>query len=157
MKEKARIEVVQWDTERIVEVATVFATNFAKYSDVFATKHWVGAIVGLVGQLRSQGPTEFTLTSEGVEVSMSAFQNPKPKMEDDRVIFVSPEPRIAVVDRLRFVSPRLRTKVDSAVEEIFSEMQDHFDLDIEAPPRTLVLPKERYATKVEIFNSTLLF
>ncbi len=155
MKE-TRFEDVEWDIKSIVEVNAVFAKTFAEYSDVFAAGYWIDAVIDLARQLESQKPTELTLSSEGIQVSMSAFQKPQARQEKDAIIYSSPEPRISVVDRLKLVSSKNRTGIDRITEEVFLGMQEHFDLEIEDPPPTLVLPKEKFSKNIRVFDATVL-
>lgn len=110
MKETARLEVVEWDVNRIAEASTAFITTFAKSSEDFTGSNTTATLFNLINQIRAQESKKFIFASGGVEISFSGFPRPTPKEEEGGIIFVNSEPTLAVVDRVELFSGRERPK-----------------------------------------------
>lgn len=155
MKETARLEIVQWDIDRIAEASTAFVRTFAKSCEDFTGPNTTLVLFNLIKQIKAQQSKKITFASGGVEMSFSGFPRPIPKKEKAGIIFVNSEPTLAITDRVELFSGRERPKFAQRTEEIIVEMQDHYGVGVEAPPPTVVFTKESFAT-VRIVGAALL-
>lgn len=155
MKE-ARLEIVQYDTDRIAEASAGLISLFSRYSGIYGTRQWTGSLVYLVRQISEQMPTEFSLSAEGVEVVFTGFKSPSPKVRDGIVLFDAREPRFIIAEKPQEVSPRQRTRIERAASDISAEMKSHYHVRREFPPYTLIFPKQEFAKSAQIFPAKLL-
>lgn len=155
MKE-ARLEVVRYDTDRIAEASAAFVSLFVRYSGIYGTEQWAGAVVHLVRIINQQRPIEFSLNAEGVEVTFSGFKNPSPKVRDGIIVFDAKEPRFIVEERPGEVLPRDRTRIEKAASNILAEMNSYYHVRREYPPHSLIFSKQEFAKSAQVFPAKLL-
>lgn len=153
---EARVEFVTYRTDHISEATVALITNFARYSGIYGTKQWVGAIVHLLGIIENQKPQEYFLSAEGIEISFSGFQNPRPGIRENILVYESKEPRFTIEDRWNDILPRQRTRIARVTSDIALEMKDVFHMRVEYPPHTLIFPKQEFAKKRITFNAAIL-
>lgn len=153
---EGRVEFVNYRTDHIAEATVAFVTNFAKYSGIYGTEQWVGALIHLLAIIEDQKPQEYSLNAEGIDVSFSGFPNPRPLIKEGNLVYESKEPRFTIEDRWETILPRQRTKIARATSDIADEMKDVFHMRIEYPPYSLIFPKQKFAKERVIFNAALL-
>ena len=152
MKE-ARLEVVQYDTDRIAKASAALVALFARYSGIYGTNQWLGHLVKIINEQR---PIGFSLNAEGVELVFSGFKNPSPKVRDGIIVFDAREPRFVIEEKPQVVLPRQRTRIERAVSDISNEMNAYYHVRREFPPYTLIFPKQEFARSAQIFPAKLL-
>lgn len=155
MIKEAEVELVNYKTDEISEASVRLITLFAKYSGIYGTHQWVGAIVHLLKIIELQQPEQLSLEAEGVGVSFSGFSNPRPLIKDGKLTYKSKEPRFVIEDRLGYILPRERTRIARATADITEEMEDVFGMTVESPPHTLIFPNRQFAKQATVFNAKL--
>lgn len=153
---EARVELVNYRTDHIAEATVAFITNFARYSGIYGTKQWVGAIVHLIGIIENQKPQEYLLNAEGIEVSFSGFPNPRPLIREGKLVYESKEPCFIVEDRWKDILPKQRTRIAKVTSDIAGEMEDVFRMRAENSSHSLVFPKQEFAKERVVFNAAIL-
>ena len=153
---EARVELITYQTDHICEATVALITNFARYSGVYGTKQWIGALIHLLEIIKNQKPQEYFLNAEGIEVSFSGFPNPRPLIRDGSLVYEPKEPRFVIEDRWNDILPRQRTRIARVTSDIASEMRDVFRIKIEHPPYSLIFPKQEFARERVVFNAAIL-
>ncbi len=154
---EAKLELVTYKTDNIAEATVALISNFAKYSRIYGTREWIGAIVHLLRIIDRQQNIQHALSAEGVEVSFSGFPNPIPTVDKDgNIIFKAREPRFTIRDHWEEISPRQRTRIAMVTSDIAGEMREVYHLETKYPPYTLIFPKELYAKERVVFDAALL-
>lgn len=153
---EARIEFVTYRTDHISEAAVALISNFAKYSGIYGTPEWVGAIVHLLRIIENQKPVQYSLNAEGIGISFSGFPNPRPLIREGSLLYESKEPCFTIEDRWETILPKQRTKIARATSEIASEMKDVFHMRVEYPPYSLIFPKQKFAKERVVFDAAIL-
>ena len=153
---EASVELVNYHVGHISEATIVLIKNFAEYSGIYGTSQWVGAIVHLLRIIKNQKPQEYSLRAEGIEISFSGFQNPRPLIKKGSLVYESKEPRFIIEDKWDDLLPRQRTRIARVTYDIAGEMKDVFHMRVEYPPYTLIFPKQEFAKERVVFNAAIL-
>lgn len=153
---EARVELVNYHTDHIVEATVALIRNFAVYSGIYGTGQWGRAIVHLLRIIENQKSQQFSLNAEGIKVSFSGFPNPRPLIQEGELVYESKEPRFTIEDRWDDILPRQRTRIDRATSEIAEEMKAVFRMRVEYPPHTLIFPKKEFARERVVFKAAIL-
>lgn len=155
-RRNAELEIVNYNTHDIGHVTDNLIRSIVNFSGIGGTKRWPQMWHQLMLLIKDHTAFKCLWEANGMDVIFSFFLDPRPTIINDRLIFRSPEPRIAFVERPEFVRPPVKTYISRVIEEIAEEMQDVYHLRIGRDPLSLDFPQEKYAKRIDRFNVPLL-
>ena len=150
------LEVIQYDTHAIGHATSGLIHNIAEYSGIGGTKDWPRLWYEVMTLIRDQTSFNCLWEANGMDVNLSFFLEPRPRIIKGELLYSSPEPFISFIERPEFVRPAVRTHIGRVTDEIAQEMQDVYHLRVERNPLVLVFPNQEYARKINRFRVPLI-
>lgn len=152
------VETVDYKPAELANTAGRLIQYFAEYTGLGSSRTWQAMRLEVLGLIRDQSPFNLIWETPGMEIGFSGFLDPRPTVTDGELIYASPEPRFAFIERTDdAIRPQARTHLHRVSAAIAHEMHEVYKLSVvDQNPLMLVFPKTAYARRIERHRIPLL-